>query len=58
MNESTVIQLVVQTGAIGLCALMMLYVARKMDRLADRIGELVEEVRLMLDRDKRFRGSQ
>lgn len=56
MNESTIVQLVVQTGAIGLCALMLLYVGKKLDRAADAFNNLATKIEIMLDRDEFRRG--
>lgn len=41
MNESLVVQLVVQTGALGICALLIVNTGRKMDRLTEAIYELL-----------------
>lgn len=49
MNESIIVQLVVQTGALGLCALMILYLGKKMDRLADGIYKLVQRTEVLID---------
>ena len=50
MNESTIVQLVVQTGAIGLCALMMLYVGKKLDRLIEAFSKLAVKLEILIDR--------
>jgi outer membrane murein-binding lipoprotein Lpp len=53
MNESLLLQLVVQAGALGICALMVLISGRKMDRLSEAIYTLVQRVELSLDRSYR-----
>jgi hypothetical protein len=40
VNDEAVIQLVVQTGALGINALFILVLGTKIDRLSDRIMEL------------------
>ena len=53
MSDQTIVQLVLQTGAIGLCALMVFHIGRKLDRLAEAIYKLVQRVEIGLDRDFR-----
>ena len=53
MNDMAV-QLVIQAGAIGICALLVVSHGRKMDRLAEAIYKLVQRVEILIDRDERF----
>lgn len=52
MNDAPwYVQLVIQAGALGLCVLMLVYVGKKLDRLADAFNNLASKIEVMLDRE-------
>ena len=52
MNELA-LQFVVQAGALGICALLIISSGRKQDRLAEAIYKLVQRVEVLIDRASR-----